>query len=612
MPKRTEAAADEEDPAPPVRRPKIKKVITKRIHILEWLPRYTRGDVVADFIAGITVGMTMIPQSIAYAGLAGLQPHYGLYTSFIGSFAYVFVGTVKEVSIGPTSLMSLLTFSYVVGYPTEYVVLLTFLAGCVEFAMGLFKLGFLMDFISPCLTSGFTSAGSVIIIVAQLKNFFGVRIQSHDTFKAIKEFVGVLPDIRFADTTLAVCSVAFLLAFKRLNGIKVESENGKKVLWFLSISKNAIVVLISSVIAAILYNTRGSTPFKLTGPVPKGLPDVSLPPFRARFGNDTVGVVEMVSSLGSGIVVIPVVAILANIAIAKAYSSETIVDASQEMMSLGLCNILGSFIKAMPSCGAFTRSAVASSSGVRTPLQGIYSGAVIMLALSFLAPYFFYIPKATLAAVLITAASSLIDYEILVTLWKCNKVDFCMTLMTFIIGVVVSVEMAIVVGALLNALILLKMWSRPEVKIEVRSTLKLQEYVYIKPALGLFYPAADYLTESVKKAHGDRPTLPIALDCSGFVQIDYSAAKTIENLLKTYNSKHVGMVLVNVNPRVKKTLRNVANADNLELCQSTEDIDSRGLLFRVAEEQPLVAGNGDRRYSTKLEDIRRGSLCDVE
>lgn len=115
--------------------------IAKHIPILQWLPKYTRTDVVADFIAGLTVGLTMMPQSIAYAALAGLPAQYGLYTAFIGSFTYVFFGTIKEVSIGPTSLMAILTFSYVAGYPVEFVILLTFLAGCVELMMGLLRLG---------------------------------------------------------------------------------------------------------------------------------------------------------------------------------------------------------------------------------------------------------------------------------------------------------------------------------------------------------------------------------------------------------------------------------------------------------------------------------------
>ena len=129
----------------PIEKPKnkfsLKTQLFRRIRILQWLPKYTKSDIVADFIAGLTVGLTMMPQSIAYANLAGLAAQYGLYTAFIGSFTYVFFGTIKEVSIGPTSLMALLTFSYTEDLPVEYVILLTFLCGCVEFLMGVLKLG---------------------------------------------------------------------------------------------------------------------------------------------------------------------------------------------------------------------------------------------------------------------------------------------------------------------------------------------------------------------------------------------------------------------------------------------------------------------------------------
>ncbi|KAJ8916115.1 hypothetical protein NQ315_004482 [Exocentrus adspersus] len=421
--------------------------------------------------------------------------------------------------------MSLLTFSFVYPHPIEYVILLTFIAGCVELLMGILNLGFLVDFISPCLTSGFTSASAIIIIVAQLKHLLGVKLEGHDTFTVIVELSQRTADIRWQDTLLGVSCIIFLFLFKQLTKIPTRSFSVKKLLWFLSISKNALIVLITSLIGAYLHY-NGGAPFKLTGNVPKGMPDVGFPAFSAQVGNETVGVMEMVKSLGSGIVVIPVVAVLANVAIAKSYSADVVVDASQEMITLGLCNVFGSFVKAMPSCGAFTRSAVASSSDVRTPLQGIYSGSVIILALSVLAPYFYFIPKSTLAAVLITAGSSLIDYEIFPVLWRCNKVDFILTLLTFVIGIVRGVEAAIVIGSVLNALILLKTWSRPNIFIEIRSNKESnREFIYVRPELGLFYPAADYVSETVKKAHGRSPKLSIVLDCVNLIKLDYSAAK---------------------------------------------------------------------------------------
>nr|CAI5853112.1 unnamed protein product [Callosobruchus analis] len=598
---------------------KFKKFLRKRIRILQWLPGYTKGDILADLIAGITVGMTMIPQSLAYAGLAGVSPQYGLYTAFIGSFTYVFFGSIKEVSIGPTSLMSLLVYSYVKGGPIEYVILLTFIAGCVELLMGVLKLGFLVDFISPCLTSGFTSASALIIIVAQVKHLLGIKIYSHDTFEVMKELSIHFRETSGPDAILGFSCIAFLFCFKQLSKIPVHHPAAKKFIWLLSISKNAIVVLLTTIIAVYLHhNMEGGAPFKLTGPVPKGLPDFGLPPTETHIANRTVSYKEMIGTLGSGLVVVPVVAVLANVAIAKAYCADVIVDASQEMMTLGLCNILGSFVKAMPSCGAFTRSSVASSSGVRTPLQGVYSGTIIILALSFLAPYFYFIPKPSLAAVLITAGSSLIDFEIFTVLWKCNKVDFFLTLFTFVIGTVKGVETGIVIGCICNALVLLKMWSRPEIQVEVKAENKPgEEYLLVKPELGLYYPSADYLTESIKKAHKTHPHLDIAIDCSNVLRVDYAAAKSFESLLNNYNQGDTEMRLINVNPKVKEVLKHVFEDEtNMKLCKSETDLNNTINIFEKEDERPLLSYELERRKSSVRtagsNQERKMSIYDLE
>ncbi|KAJ8928344.1 hypothetical protein NQ314_019074 [Rhamnusium bicolor] len=308
---------------------RLRRILNKRLHILQWLPHYTKNDILADFIAGLTVGLTMMPQSIAYAGLAGVSPEYGLYTAFIGSYTYVFFGTIKEVSIGPTSLMSLLTFSFVIGHPIECVILLTFIAGCIELLMGILNLG-----------------------------------------------------------------------------------------------------------------------------------------------------------------------------------ADVVVDASQEMITLGICNIFGSFVKAMPSCGAFTRSAVASSSDVRTPLQGIYSG---------------------------------------------KKVDFFLTLATFIIGIINGVEAAIVIGSVFNAMVLLKMWSRPNITSEIRSTL--------------------------------------------------------ENLLNTYNEKQITLCLINVSHEVLRILKTITDTTYLQLCKSTDSINDKNIdPFENQQEAPLLK---DRRPSSASGE-RKLSIFDLE
>ncbi|XP_050509947.1 sodium-independent sulfate anion transporter-like isoform X1 [Diabrotica virgifera virgifera] len=603
---------------------KSKAQLFKSVAIFRWLPNYTKNDILADLIAGLTVGLTMIPQSIAYAGLAEQPAEYGLYTAFVGSYVYIIFGTIKEVSIGPTSLMSLLTVSYTIGKPVEYVVLLTFLAGCVELFMGLLNLGFVVDFISPCLTSGFTSATSIIIITAQLKNLFGINIKSHNVRQILKEFVQKVDQIKLADTVMGFSCIIFLLIFKYITtAIKPKNPTLKKFLWLMSISKNAITVTLATIVS-MYYSQSGVPPFKITGTVPTGIPEVKFPSLTAQSGNQTIGYTDMLADLGAGIAVVPFVAVLANVAIAKAYSINTVVDASQEMMALGLCNILGSFVRAMPSTGAFTRSAVASHSDVRTPFQGLYSGTVIVFALSLMAPYFYYIPKAVLAAVLITAVSSLLDYKILPILWKCNKVDLFLTVGTFIIGTFFGVEAALVLGSILNLLILLKMWSRPKINTDVKEIIETQmKYLYLKPELGLYYPGADYLAECIKKNRNEYPSLPIVLDCSNFLRLDYSAAKTLINILRIFNSNKTVFVMINVEDNILNTMKTIPNSKSvLRFCNKTKSIpevivvneeeeNEEDLLLKLNRDMKSIEKSLEILQMLEIDNSRSSSTCSL-
>lgn len=189
-------------------------LFVQRFHILSWIRSYDKATAISDFIAGVTLGLTMIPQSIAYAALANLPSQYGLYSSFLGTLIYVFFGTIKEVSIGPTSLMALLTLQYTLDKPVEFVILLTFLVGIVEMVMGIFRLGFVVDFISIPVTSAFTSATSLIIIASQIKGLMGIKYNSTNFANTIYRLFQELTQFKLADTLLSVLCIVFLLLLK--------------------------------------------------------------------------------------------------------------------------------------------------------------------------------------------------------------------------------------------------------------------------------------------------------------------------------------------------------------------------------------------------------------
>ncbi|XP_024946996.1 sodium-independent sulfate anion transporter isoform X2 [Cephus cinctus] len=514
------------------------KSIKNYISIIQWLPRYTKFEAISDLVAGITLGLTMIPQSIAYAALAGLSAQYGLYSCLFGGFIYVVFGTVKEVSIGATSLMALLTIQYTSDMPVDFVLLLTFLAGCIELAMGLLNLGFLVDFISMPVTSGFTSATSIIIIASQMQGLLGLKYKFHSVPENLYKLFKNFGSIRIGDTILGISCIIFLMLARKVKdltwliskGNKNGSDNNilKKALWFFSISRNAVIVLVTAVISYYIENDNGHVPFILSGKVMPGLPKITLPPFSSQSKDRTYNFIEMVSHLGTGIIVLPLIAVLANIAIAKAFASGKRVNASQEMFTLGLCNIVGSFAGAMPTCGAFTRSAVSNASGVATPFAGIYSTVVFM-----------------------------IDWRIVSRLWKGSKKDVAAALGTFVVCLVFDVETGLLLGILINCLHLLYLSARPSIQVTQCKSELGYKYLLIKPDIGLFYPAVDFLCTQVMiaaKTEG-RDKLPIVIDCDRFKGIDYTAAKGFERLLKDFSGKNQELLFLRISPKIFKRIQ---------------------------------------------------------
>ncbi|XP_052863091.1 sodium-independent sulfate anion transporter-like [Anopheles cruzii] len=528
--------------------------IQRRLPILGWIRRYDRADGVADLIAGLTLGLTIIPQSMAYATIAGLPSQYGLYAAFMGSLVYVFLGTVKEVSIGPTSLMALLTYQYTAGRPAEYVVVLAFAAGLVELAMGVGRLGFLVCLISVPVTSAFSSATALIIIGSQLRNLLGLsRGTGSGFFGTLLDVTRQLPEASGPDTALgAVCLVA-LVALQQLPKVRGTADRWRRTLWYVSLARNALVVLACAIVSFYWTtpvdsdSTSGATPWRLSGTVEPGIPTFELPTHvTSSVGNRTVGFVEMAVELGDGLLLVPLVAILANVAIAKAFASGQAVDATQELIALGLCNIIGSCFRAMPTTGAFTRSAISHASGVRTPLAGLYCALATLLALGVLTPYFYYIPRATLAAVLIAAVAPMLDLPIVARLRRTGSpTDLLAWTVCFGVCLLASVEVGLLCGMAVSLLEPLRVSIWPRCHCEtVHEPRQRFSFRRVRPEHGLLYTSVDRLRtlvlaemaaaeEAAKEAAAgddEDPTVAIVLDCGRLVALDYSAAKALKDL----------------------------------------------------------------------------------
>ncbi|EFN81292.1 sodium-independent sulfate anion transporter [Harpegnathos saltator] len=541
----------------------IKKTVRNRVPALKWLPRYKAEDALGDLVAGLTVGLTLIPQAIAYAGLAGLEPQYGLYSSFAGSFVYIIFGTCREVNIGPTALISLLTWTYARGIP-EYAALLCFLSGCVTILLGILRLGFLVEFVSIPVVSGFTSAASLIIACSQIKGLLGLSIHGESFVDIWHELANSITDTKIPDLILSCCCIPILLLLKHLKDKKVSDIKLKRFLWTIGTARNALVVILCAV-ASYIFETRGGAPFVLTGHINAGLPSVEPPPFWRKVGNETESFIDMAKNLKTGILVVPLISIIGNVAIAKAFSRGMPLDATQEMLTLGLCNVVGSFFHSMPVTGSFSRSAVNNASGVRTPFGGVYTGVLVVLALSLLTPYFYYIPKATLSSVIISAVIFMVEVGMVVPLWKCNKRDLIPAFVTFLACLFAGVELGIVIGVTIDLAILIYLNARPAIYIEYRNTAAAS-YVLVRPSAGLLFPAVDYLrtylTEVLSKKYQSSLKNPkilmnVVLDCEHIDKIDFTAAQGISTVVKDFDDKNRQLIMLRPNGDVLKGVQSM-------------------------------------------------------
>lgn len=555
-------------------------LLRRRLPIVGWLPNYNWNYSVFDLIAGVTVGLTIIPQSIAYAGVAGLPFEYGLYSSFMGLFAYTVFGSVKESSMGPTAVMALMTFNYANEGGPAYACLLSFLAGLIELVAGLLNLGFMVDFISAPVISGFCSAAALTVASTQVKGLFGLKFSGSSFVEIWTGFFTNLSKINPWDAGLGCSSIVILLLMRKLTAMKNVRPLKKMTclrnrfvdggLWFISTSRNAFAV-IGGCVAAYVLEINGLSPFTLTGNIKAGLPSFELPPFSINKtdldGNSTVllSFPEICSELGAAIGLIPLIAILEQVAIAKAFAFGKRTDATQEMIALGMGNILGSFFGAMPITSSFGRSSVQNASGVKTPLSNIYAGILVLLALGFLMPTLAYIPKAILAAVIITSVIFMVELEELKPIWKSRRVELIPLGVTFFCCLFVNMEYGILIGAGVHLFLLAYMaGGRPHPElIRQPGSKKTEGRVVVKADTNLYFPGVEKFRQVLNEAT-DGETC-VLVDLSHVTEIDYTALKMLKSVASDYHKRGL-MVLhfTNASSKVTKSISSALHSADID------------------------------------------------
>ncbi|XP_020300305.1 sodium-independent sulfate anion transporter-like isoform X2 [Pseudomyrmex gracilis] len=539
------------------RKDKWRKYVTRRLPFLGWAPRYKPTWLLQDALAGITVGLTAVPQGIAYGTVAGLNPQYGLYAAFMPSFIYVIFGSCENITIGPTAIMATMVQPLVANYGADIAVLIAFLKGCIIAFLGIFHLGFLLDFISLPVITGFTSAAAINIASSQFKSLLGIPGRTESFLDSLKAIFNNLHEIRYEDTLLGVGTIVVLVLLKNIPGRR-KGTIVQKIGWLLALSRNALVVIVGTVMAYLFYvnNPDNPFPFKLTGSMDQGLPPFAPPPFSTTFQNRTYEFLELTSAMGTTLFTIPIVSTIEHIAIAKAFAKGKSLDATQEMIALGICNIFGSFVRSMPVTGSFTRTAVNHASGVRTPLGGIFTGGLVLLALGLLTSTFRFIPKAVLAGLIICAMYYMLDFSTYTLLWHARKVDFIVMILTLFPCVFLGLEYGILIGILVNFVALLYFSAKPCIQTKIEQ-IEGETVIVVIPEEAVAFPAAERLRASIMKLSGESEC-NVILDCKNLKRIDVTVAKNLKLLAKDLSVRGQTIVCSNCCENIDVILRTVA------------------------------------------------------
>jgi len=417
--------------------------------ILEWLPQYKRDQLQGDLSAGLTVGVMLIPQGMAYAMLAGLAPIHGLYAVTIPLMVYGIMGTSRQLAVGPVAMVSLLTAAGIGALQPAtpelyllYALTAALLVGVFQLAMGIFRLGFLVNLLSHPVISGFTSAAAIIIGLSQLKHLLRIDLPKSEH---IQEMLLALAK-NIGNTHLLTLGIGLVAI--------VVIKYGKKIHKSLPTSLIAVLLGILTVWGLNLTDLG----IKIVGEVPSGLPGISTPSFDPTVWKSLLSVALTISLVG----------FMESFAVAKAIQAKHKnykVDANQELIALGTANLSAAFFQGYPITGGFSRTAVNDQAGAKTGMASIFSAILIVLTLLFLTPLFYFLPNAVLAAVVIVAVIGLIDYKEAVHLWKEDRSDFWMLMATFVITLTMGIETGIGAGVVLSLAMVVYRSARPHIAV---------------------------------------------------------------------------------------------------------------------------------------------------
>jgi SulP family sulfate permease len=527
-------------------------MLKKFIPALDWMLSYKKSDLSGDLTAGLIVAVMLIPQGMAYAMLAGMPPVVGLYASTIPLIIYALFGTSRQLAVGPVAMVSLLVLAGVstMAEPgsSEYIsltLLLMLMIGLIQFMMGILRLGFLVNFLSHAVISGFTSAAAIIIGISQLKDLIGVNLEADHAIMQLWEAAANISEINPVTLGVGLGSIALLILFKK---------------YVRKIPGPIVVVAVSILLVSQLNLERFG--LSIVGEVPQGLPAFSIPTFS----------IDAVIALLPIALTISFVGFMESIAMGKAIAAKEKykIEPNKELVGLGLANVGGSFFSAYPVTGGFSRSAVNYESGARTPLASIITAVLIILTLIFFTGFFYYLPQAVLAAIIMVAVYGLIDLKEARHLFKVRSADGWIWAVTFLATLLIGIEQGILIGLAFSLIVFIARSAYPHVAElgylpEKNVFRNIQRYpeaevdpevLIFRVDASLYFANMTFLEDKLCQRAAEKTDLKwVVLDFSGVNSMDAVAIQTLEEMMETCSRGNVQFLFSGIKGPVMDLLK---------------------------------------------------------
>lgn len=513
--------------------------LKKFLPVLEWLPRYKKADFIGDLSAGLTVGIMLIPQGMAYAMLAGLAPVHGLYAVTIPLILYALLGTSRQLAVGPDAIISMLTAAGIGSLTAPhsdtyllYVLTLTLMVGGIRLLMGLLRMGFVVNFLSRPVINGFTSAAAIIIALSQMQHLLKVELpQTGHVQDLVMALATQLGQMHWPTLGLGLLGILVILGGKKIHRV----------------FPSLLMAVVVGILAVRIFSLDESG-VRIVGDIPGGFPVLSIPSFDTHLWQQLFPLALTIALVGYA----------QSIAIAKSFQvrdKNQAVDANQELVALGVANLGAAFFNGLPVAGGFSRSAVNAKAGAKTALSSMISAALILLTLAFFTQLFFYLPLATLGAVILAAIVTLIDVKAPLTLWEKDPSDFAMWAATFVATLVLGIEIGILSGMGLSLLMVIYKASRPHMArlgrvpgtSVYRNVLRFDnletrpDLLMVRLDGPLYFANVDFVKSHFDQWINERKgeVSSVILNMESVISLDSTGAQALRDWILEWNSQHI-------------------------------------------------------------------------